>query len=321
MVTTSEQSGLPGSARPSGVRHVLSFDIEDWFHIVDVPAVDDPAQWLELSRRSSIVERYTDLILDLCRKHQTRATFFVLGWIADRHPELVARVAAEGHELATHSFWHRRVYTLTAQEFLEDLRRSIDAITAAAPGASVRGFRAPSFSITPGSEWAFDTILRAGLAYDASLFPGPRGHGGYDCPRGPHVVETPKGARLVELPMSVAPVGLGPLRHRMCYSGGGYLRLLPSSMIHQGIEHEAAQGRGTVVYLHPRDFAPDCPRVSMPPARKFKCYVGLSSTTTKLERLLDRYEWMPCVDALADFFERPDPSQPSNSRGAQEATL
>lgn len=320
MVTTNTNPVAPNGTAADSVGHVLSFDIEDWFHIVDIPAVDDPDQWPELSRQSSLVERYTDLILELCQKHRTRATFFVLGWIAERHPELVARIAGAGHELATHSFWHRRVYTLTPEQFLEDLRSSIDAIKAAAPGASIRGFRAPSFSITPGSEWAFDTILDAGLEYDASLFPGPRGHGGYECPRGPHVIETPKGRRLAELPMSVAPIGFGPARHRMCYSGGGYLRLLPASMIRQGIEREASAGRGTVVYLHPRDFAPDCPRVPMPPARRFKCYVGLSSTKEKLERLLVQYEWMPCEEALAGYLGESKPADPApRRRAAQEA--
>ncbi|MFI4917801.1 MAG: polysaccharide deacetylase family protein [Phycisphaerales bacterium JB060] len=291
---------MPSSAnQPDPVNHVMSFDIEDWFHIVDIPAVDDPDQWPELSKQSSLVERYTDQVLELCRKHDVRATFFVLGWIAERHPDLVTRIAEAGHELGSHSFWHRRVYALTPDEFLTDLQGSIDAIRAAAPGASLRGFRAPSFSITPGTEWAFDVLREAGFRYDASLFPGTRGHGGYACPPGPHVIQTPAGARLPELPMSVAPIGAGPLRHRMCYSGGGYMRLLPEALIRQGIQREAAQGRGTVVYLHPRDFAPDCPRVPMPASRRFKCYVGLSSTLNKLDRLLGSYEWTTCEDALA----------------------
>lgn len=315
---TSQPESHP-STPTCGVRHVLSFDIEDWFHIVDIPAVDDPKRWPELSRESSLVERYTDQILELCRQHQTRATFFVLGWIAERHPALVARIADAGHEIATHSFWHRRVYTLKPEAFLQDLRDSIDAIRAAAPGATIRGFRAPSFSITPGTEWAFDVLREAGLEYDASLFPGPRGHGGYECPRGSHVIETPGGARLPELPMSVASVGFGPARHRMCYSGGGYLRLLPDALIRQGIEREAAQGRGTVVYLHPRDFAPDCPRVPMPAARRFKCYVGLSSTLGKLDRLLESYTWNTCQDALSHLLEAGGElgTEPSPALGAR----
>ena len=288
--------------------HALSFDIEDWFHIVEVRALEDPNQWPKLHAQSSLVERYTDLILKICDDHNTRATFFILGWVAERHPQLLARIHNAGHELATHSFWHRKVYELTPDTFLQDLRDSIDAITSALPSSPssttrhspLLGFRAPSFSITPGAEWAFDAILDAGLAYDASLFPAPRGHGGYACTRGPHTITTPKGRSLPELPMSIAPIGLGPLRKPMCYSGGGYLRLLPQRLIRQGVASEAAHGRPTVVYLHPRDFAPDCPRAKMPPHRRFKCYVGLDTTEAKLRALLadNTLRWDTCAAVL-----------------------
>lgn len=287
----AERSGQPV--------HALSFDIEDWFHIVEVRAVEDPARWGELSARSSLVERYTDLILEMCRDGGARATFFVLGWIAERHPRLVERIAAGGHELATHSHWHRKVYELSPGAFAEDLDRSIRAIESAAGATGlVKGFRAPSFSITPGTEWAFDVLLDAGLEYDASLFPGARGHGGYVCDPGAHVVTTPSGRRIAELPMSVAPIGVGPARRRMCYSGGGYLRLLPLRAIESGLRRELAAGRPTVVYLHPRDFAPDCPRVPMPPHRFFKCYVGARTTAGKLGALLAGHRWDTCRAVL-----------------------
>ncbi|MDX2132157.1 MAG: polysaccharide deacetylase family protein [Planctomycetota bacterium] len=285
--------------------HALSFDIEDWFHIVEVKAVENPEHWPRLSAESSLVERYTDLILRICDEGNAKATFFVLGWIAERHPALVKRIADAGHELATHSFWHRKVYELTPEVFARDLADSLEAIRAGAAGSgpgsvgAVRGFRAPSFSITPGTEWAFDVLLDAGLSYDASLFPGTRGHGGYACPPGAHVVTTPRGRKIPELPMSVAPVGVGPLRKRMCYSGGGYLRLLPGFMIEQGVRAEAEAARPTVVYLHPRDFAPDCPKVRMPPHRYFKCYVGTRTTEAKLRRLLARHRWDTCANVLA----------------------
>jgi peptidoglycan-N-acetylglucosamine deacetylase len=287
---------MPPATGPT--THALSFDIEDWFHIVEVAAVENPDLWPGLHDRS-IVDRYTDLILRICADHQTRATFFILGWVAERHPDLVRRIAQAGHELATHSYWHRKVYELTPQSFAQDLRLSIDAIHAAVPAAAIRGFRAPSFSITRGCEWAFDVLLDCGLTYDASLFPAARGHGGYACAPGPHVLTTPRGRRIPELPMSIAPVGLGPLRKRMCYSGGGYFRLLPYRMIEQGVRSEAAAGRATVVYLHPRDFAPDCPRAPMPPHRRFKCYVGLTTTERKLRALLRDHSWDTCSNVLA----------------------
>ncbi len=291
---------MPTTASQPEVVHALSFDIEDWFHIVEIKAVEDPATWPKLSAESSLVERYTDLILRICDQHRTRATFFVLGWIAERHPGLVRRIRDAGHELGTHSFWHRKVYELSPEVFSSDIADSLAAIRSAVndPALPIPGFRAPSFSITPGTEWAFDVLLRHGVVYDASLFPGSRGHGGYACTPGPHVLTTPAGARLPELPMSVGPVGVGPLRKRMCYSGGGYMRLLPEWMIRQGMSAERAAGRGTVVYLHPRDFAPDCPRVPMPLHRRFKCYVGAASTEGKLHALLKAERWTTCREAL-----------------------
>ncbi len=286
--------------------HALSFDIEDWFHIVEVKAVEDPDQWPALSARSSLVERYTDLILRLCDEGKAKGTFFILGWIAERHPGLVKRISDAGHELGTHSFWHRKVYELTPETFREDVERSLGAIRAAAAGSAgraadvpIHGFRAPSFSITPGTEWAFDVLLDLGITYDASLFPAPRGHGGYACVQGPHVLSTPGGRKMPELPMSIASVGYGPLRKRMCYCGGGYLRLLPLGLIEQGIDAEVGAGRPTVVYLHPRDFAPDCPKVRMPPHRYFKCYVGTASTEGKLRAMLRAHRWGTCAEVVS----------------------
>lgn len=296
-------TALPDSplATPhSPLTHALSFDIEDWFHIVEVKAVEDPSLWPKLSAESSLVERYTDLILKICDDGRAKATFFILGWIADKHPSLVKRIADAGHELATHSFWHRKVYELDPETFSKDIGESIAAIRAGAGrDVPIRGFRAPSFSITEGAEWAFDVLLDHGLTYDASLFPAARGHGGYACPPGPHIVTAPSGRRLPELPMSIAPVGLGPVRKKMCYSGGGYMRLLTPGMIEQGVQAEARAGRATVVYLHPRDFAADCPRVPMPPHRRFKCYVGMRSTEGKLRKLLRDHRWDTCANVLA----------------------
>jgi peptidoglycan-N-acetylglucosamine deacetylase len=293
-----------GALSTSGeMLHALSFDVEDWFHILEAKGANDPNQWPKLHEQS-IVERCTDLILRICAEHRTQATFFILGWIAERHPALVRRIRDEGHEIGTHSFWHRKVYELDPAEFKRDIDLSIQAIQAAAPGAHVAGFRAPSFSIIHGAEWAFDVLLDCGIRYDSSLFPAARGHGGYVCQLGPHMRVTPQGRRLAELPMSVASVGYGPLRRRMCYSGGGYLRLLPSALIHQGMAIEAKHGRASIVYLHPRDFAPDAPRLHMPLHRRFKCYVGLDSTEPKLRRLLQTYRWAPCQQILDGAIEQ-----------------
>ncbi|MCA9284794.1 MAG: polysaccharide deacetylase family protein [Phycisphaerales bacterium] len=275
----------------TGLVNALSFDIEDWFHMVEVDAVSDPEEWPSLP---TIVERHTDWIVETVTAAKVRATFFVLGWIAERHPAMVRRIAEAGHELATHSHWHRKVYELDPESFREDMRRSIDAIESAS-GAKVRGFRAPSFSITPGTEWAFDVLHDLGLSYDASLFPTARGHGGYPCPLEAHpFTAAPSGRPMPELPMSVMSIG----GKRVAFSGGGYMRLFPEWLIRRGFEQLHRAGRPVVVYLHPRDFAPECPRVPMPLKRRFKCYVGLGSAQRKLRMLLDRYRFDTCAAVL-----------------------
>jgi len=286
------------SAAP--ITNALSFDIEDWFHMVEIDAVSDSNDWPNLP---SLVERYTEWIVQTVTEANTRATFFILGWVAERYPQMVKMIADAGHELGTHSYWHRKVYDLTPEEFRDDMRRSIDVI-ASAGGKGVLGFRAPSFSITPGTEWAIDVLHDLGLQYDASLFPAPRGHGGYDCPLQPHTfTEAPSGRPMPELPMSV--MRLGPAR--VAFSGGGYMRLLPLWLIERGFAQYHAQGLPVVIYLHPRDFATDCPRVSMPVKRRFKCYVGIGSPKKKLPRLLNRYQFDTCAAVLGLEEGEPEP--------------
>ena len=273
------------------VVNALSFDIEDWFHMVEIDAVSDVSKW---DTWESLVERYTQWIIETVTEAGVHATFFVLGWIAERYPQLVRSMVENGHEVASHSYWHRKVYELDVDSFAEDLRRSIDVIEDAG-GQRVRGFRAPSFSITPGSEWAIDVLLDAGIEYDASLFPAARAHGGYPCDPAPHVSAiAPSGRTMPELPMTM--MKLGPLT--LPFSGGGYMRLLPGWLLRRGFQQLNAMGRPAVVYLHPRDFAPDCPRVPMPLKRRFKCYVGAGSTKGKLRMLLDRFSFDTCAMVL-----------------------
>jgi hypothetical protein len=183
---------------------------------------------------------------------------------------------------------------LNPSEFRDDTLRSLDAIEAAC-GKRPKGYRAPSFSILPGTEWALDVLLDCGIEWDSSLFPAPRGHGGYPCSDAPHIFKAlPSGRSVAELPLGVMRVaGRG-----LCFSGGGYMRLLPTWLIDQGFNQFERRGLPVVVYLHPRDFAPDCPRVPMPLYRKFKCYVGMKSTMAKLHSLLARHRFVPCGDVL-----------------------
>lgn len=271
--------------------NALSFDIEDWFHLVGIDAVSSPAKWDALP---SIVVKYTRWIIDTLGQANVRATFFVVGWVADRYPELVKLISESGHELALHSYWHRPVNQLTPEELQDDLRRNMDLIEQSS-GKKVLGFRAPSFSITPGDEWAFDVLLDLGLKYDSSLFPAPRAHGGYPCQKGPHSFNgAPCGQPILELPMSMLRVG--PIK--IPFSGGGYLRLLPAAVICFGFNRLNRLGMPVVVYLHPRDFAIDGPRVAMPLHRRFKCYVGLKTTEHKLRMLLQYYRFDTCASVL-----------------------
>jgi polysaccharide deacetylase family protein (PEP-CTERM system associated) len=279
------------SPRGQDVVNALSFDIEDWFHMVEIDAVADPARWPGFP---SIVREHTAWILETLAGARARATFFVLGWVAERYPDLVRAIARGGHELGTHSYWHRKVYELGPEAFRDDLRRSIEVIESAG-GGRVAGFRAPSFSITPGAEWAFDVLADLGIRYDASLFPAPRGHGGYPCPPSLHEFRAaPSGRAMPELPVSVLRVG--PLK--VPFSGGGYLRLLPGPVIRRGFAAYHRRGWPVVVYLHPRDFCTECPRVPMPLHRRFKSYVGLRTTRGKLRMLLERYRFDTCAAVL-----------------------
>ncbi len=273
--------------------HALSFDIEDWFHIVDIPGLDDPTKWPAME---TLVERRTDDILAALDRHGTRASFFVLGWIAERYPALVRRIHNAGHELGSHSFWHRRIFTLDREEFRRDTKLSLDAIESAC-GVRPVGYRAPSFSILQGTEWALDVLLDCGIRWDASLFPTQRGHGGYPCADAPHMFTAlPSGRSMPELPLGVMRIaGRG-----LCFSGGGYMRLLPLWFIERGFAQFVSRDLPVVIYLHPRDFAPECPRVPMPFSRKFKCYVGMHTTMPKLEALLARHSFAPCGDVLRE---------------------
>jgi polysaccharide deacetylase family protein (PEP-CTERM system associated) len=274
----------------SVVVNALSFDIEDWFHLVGIASLADARAWDAMP--SLVVER-TDQILGILDDRRVRATFFILGWVADRHPDLVRRIGDRGHEIASHGYWHQPVYAQSPEAFREDVTRSLEAIGAAWDGP-VAGYRAPTFSITPEAEWAFDVLADLGFRYDASRFPGRRAHGGAVCPDDPHRVRGPGGGELAELPMSVERLPGASV----CYSGGGYLRLLPLPLIRMGFRRAHRRGRPVVVYLHPRDLAPDCPRAPMPPIRRFKSYVGLASTERKLRALLDEHRFDTCLAVL-----------------------
>lgn len=283
--------GAPPSGRGGeGIVNALSFDLEDWFHLIGVEGLSQTAGWRDLP---SIVESNTRIILDDLDEFGVRATFFVLGWIAERYPDIVREVARRGHEIGSHSHLHRPVYSLCPATLADDLRRASRAIEAAS-GHVPRGFRAPSFSIVPGCEWAFDTLLDAGFRYDASLFPTRRAHGGYPGRPEPHWRVTPAGRRLAELPMSTMLI----LGRRIGFSGGGYMRLLPLGVMREGFRQTHAAGRPVVVYLHPRDIARDLPTGPMPLHRRIRAGIGRRGARQKLRALLARYRFGTCQEIL-----------------------
>lgn len=279
-----------------GVTHALTFDIEEWFHLVGVASMADRARWEILERTA---EPLTDHILGLLDQAGVRGTFFVLGWVAERYPALVRRIAEAGHEVASHSYGHREVYEHTPASFREDLKRSIGVLEDAC-GCQVLGFRAPSFSLTPGCEWAWDAMLDCGLRYDASVFPVKRAHGGYPLEQARDTSTvgrtTPTGRTIDELPMSV--MRLPVLGKRVAFSGGGYFRVLPWWLVKRGFAQHDSAGRSAVLYLHPWDFAPDGPTLPMRRFQRFKCYHNRDQTERRLRELLGRYQFGTCAQVL-----------------------
>ena len=241
------------------MRNALSIDVEDYFQVHALEGAVRRADWESYPSR---VERNTRLVLRLLREHQTRATFFILGWVAERYPHLVAEIAAGGHEIATHGYWHELVYRQTPQEFAADLGRSLQRhpiCLADYPGrpalSTIMGYRAPSFSIVQDSLWALAVLRDHGLRYDSSIFPlmAHDRYGIADADRFAHRLEN----GLWELPVSTVRL----LGRNWPVAGGGYFRLYPYRLTRQGIRRINAEGHPAVVYLHPWEFDPEQPRI------------------------------------------------------------
>jgi polysaccharide deacetylase family protein (PEP-CTERM system associated) len=262
---------------------VFTVDLEEYFQVSLFERITPRADWDSLPSR---VERNVERLLALLDRHDTFATFFVLGWIADRHPDVVRAIASAGHEIASHGWWHRRVRELGREEFRVEIRDS-KAILEDLAGRRVIGFRAPSFSIVRGTEWAFDVLLEEGYRYDSSLFPiRRRGYGYPGTTPTTHVIERPAG-RLLELPLATTRL----LRFRAPAAGGAYLRLLPFSLIRRALrEHELA-GESAVIYVHPWEVDPDQPRMPVSGLARVRHYHGLENTLGLLERLLEEFRF------------------------------
>jgi polysaccharide deacetylase family protein (PEP-CTERM system associated) len=276
------------------MRNALTFDVEDYFHVESAVSVVRRSDWPTYAPR---VQINTRRILDLLDGVTVKATFFVLGWVAEREPDLVREIRDRGHELACHSFAHRLVYAMTRQEFREDVRRAKAAIEDAA-GVAVVGYRAPTFSIVRRSIWALDVLAEEGFEYDSSIF--PIHHDRYGMPRAPrfpHLVRVAGDRMLAEFPMTTLTVG----GTRLPFSGGGYFRLLPYRVIHSAIRWiNAREHQPALVYLHPWELDPGQPRLDIRGLSRFRQYVNLSTTESKLRRLLANFTFGPARDVLRE---------------------
>jgi len=267
--------------------NLLTIDVEEWFQTTALDPYIGMAQWS--SQRSRVVPQVRRL-LEILADHQTRATFFILGWLAARHPELVREISAAGHEIASHGYRHRLIYQLTPRQFQDYLERAKKVLEDLL-GQPIRGYRAASFSITTQTRWALDMIKAAGFVYDSSIFP-IRHHDLYGIgglPRFPYAHAN----GLVEIPPSTLKIW----GQNIPFGGGGYFRLYPYWVTRLGIRRLNREGYPALVYLHPWELDPDCPRMAQADGRtRFRQYVNLRRTEPRLARLLEDFPWGPVWD-------------------------
>lgn len=271
--------------------NALTIDVEEHFQVHAFERLIGRDAW---ERYPSRVVPNTRRIVRLLAERQVRATFFVLGWVAERHPELVREIAAAGHEIGTHGYWHELIYRQTPAEFAEDLRRSLAAIERAAPGVRLLGYRAPAFSITRKSLWALDVLRECGLRYDSSIFP-LAAHDRYGIGDADRFASQLRPG-LWELPASTVRVA----GRNLPVAGGGYFRLYPLWLTRQAIRRINAEGQHAVIYLHPWEFDPEQPRVPGAPAlARFRHYVNIGKTERRLGALLGEFAFGSMSDAFA----------------------
>lgn len=257
----------------------ITIDVEDWFHILDTPVAPPFDTW---DSQESCFAKGLNRLLDLLAKHKVSATMFWLGYLAERHPDLVLRCQRENHEIASHGYAHLLAYKVGRKEFREDISKS-KRILEDIIQSPVHGFRAAGFSTTNDTSWTFDEVRKAGYLYDSSVFPAARAHGGMkSSAMQPYTFKT-SGGELWEFPQSVIEI----CGKRISLFGGGYLRLCPLPLICWGIHNLKKNNRPLIVYVHPREVLPDHPRMPLSPWRKFKSYCRLKTTYPKLDSLLE----------------------------------
>jgi len=264
------------------MRHALSVDIEEWFQVGAFERVIDKADWDSLESR---VEYNTDAVLALFAESGVKATFFTLGWVAARHPALIRRIVAAGHELASHGWAHQRVFTMQPEVFRADIDRARKTLEDAG-GVRVTGYRAPSFSIDARTPWAHPILADEGYAYSSSVAPLKHDH--YGWPEAPRYAFRPVvGAPLIEVPVTVAEFG-----GRRMATGGGFFRLFPAALTNHAVRQVSAAGQPAVFYFHPWEIDPGQPRVAAAPLKsRLRHYSRLGAMAGKLRGLIRRHRW------------------------------
>lgn len=274
------------STESTELRNGLSFDLEDWYQVLYFDAHFPRTQWAECESR---LEPVTRRLLGILDEYGAKATFFVLGWNAERMPHLIEAIQRRGHEIASHGFSHHLIYRQGREAFASDLGRSLRVLKEIT-GLPVKGFRAPSFSITRESTWALPILLEHGIAYDSSVLPARRPYCGIPgAPTRPWRFADSDGRTLVEAP----PSTMSLLGWKLPFGGGGYFRLLPYPLVRLGLRRANRAGIPGFVYLHPWELDPSQPRVAIRLRHRFQHYVNLNRTEPKLRRLLSDFRFVP----------------------------
>lgn len=262
--------------------NAMTIDVEDYFHVQAFAGSIDPASWDSLACR---VEANTDRLLAQFDRAGVKATLFTLGWVAERYPQLVRRIVAAGHELASHGYGHQRVDSQSPQQFRQDIVRA-RALLEDLGGVAVAGYRAPTFSIGPATPWAYDVLAAAGYRYSSSVYPVR--HDLYGAPDAERMAHLVAGGALWELPMTTVELA----GRRLPCSGGGFFRLLPYPLFRLGLARfNAREQRPGMFYSHPWEIDPDQPRVAAPWRSRLRHYLNLSRTSGRLDRLLRDFAW------------------------------
>lgn len=264
--------------------NAMTVDVEDYFQVSAFEGCIRRAQWQDFPPR--VVEN-CQWILDLFQRHGLQATFFTLGWIAERHPQLVKRIVADGHELACHGDQHIRVSQQNAEQFRQDIRRS-KAVLEDLAGQPVVGYRAPCFSINAENLWALTVLQEEGFLYSSSIYPVR--HDLYGMPQAPRFPFTPQQAPgLLEIPVSTLRI----FKHNLPCGGGGFFRLYPYVLSRCALRHlQNGEGQPAVFYFHPWEIDPDQPRIAgLPWKARFRHYLHLDQTRPRLERLCQDFAW------------------------------